>query len=102
MVCTWAGLVVDGYSFAYVATWAGRKDGPAMVRRVGATIQKTAAVIIDRLAAGGSPAHGLMRFLAGNHADSARPGLGRARLLPHGNPSRGALTCSTRSHWSAG
>lgn len=49
VVSTWAGIDVDDYSFGYVATWAGRKDGPALVRRVGATIQKTAAAIIDRL-----------------------------------------------------
>ena len=50
VVCTWAGLDVDDYSFGYVAGWAGRKDGSALVRRVGATIQKTAAAIIDQLA----------------------------------------------------
>jgi hypothetical protein len=50
VVCSWAGLDTSAYSFAYVADWAAREDGPALVRRVGSTIQKTAAAIIERLA----------------------------------------------------
>jgi hypothetical protein len=50
VVTAWAGLDTSGYSFGYVADWAGRKDGAALVRRVGATIQKAAAAIIRRLA----------------------------------------------------
>ena len=49
VVAAWAGLDTSRYSFGYVADWAGRKDGPALVRRVGATIQKTATAIIGRL-----------------------------------------------------
>ena len=50
VVTTWAGLDTSGYSFGYVADWVGRKDGAALVRRVGATVQKAAAAIIRRLA----------------------------------------------------
>lgn len=49
VVSAWAGLDTSSYSFGYVADWAGSKDGPALVRQVGGTIQKTAAAIIDRL-----------------------------------------------------
>lgn len=49
VVASWAGLQCDGYSFGYLASWAHAKDGAAIVRRVGATIQKTAARMIDRL-----------------------------------------------------
>ena len=49
VVCSWAGLDTSSYSFAYVADWAAQKDGPALVRRVGATIQKTAGRIIAAL-----------------------------------------------------
>ncbi len=49
VVCSWVGLDTSSYSFAYVADWAGREDGPALVRRVGSTIQKTAAKIIAAL-----------------------------------------------------
>ena len=49
VVSAWAGLDTSQYSFGYVADWAGRKNGPALVRRVGATIQKTAAAIIAAL-----------------------------------------------------
>ena len=50
VVAAWAGLDTSEYSFGYVADWAGSKDGPALVRRVGGTIQKTADTIIERLA----------------------------------------------------
>ena len=50
VVTAWAGLDTSAYSFAYVADWAGRKDGAALIRRVGSTVQKTAARIIDRIA----------------------------------------------------
>ncbi len=50
VVAAWAGLDTSVYSFAYVADWAGRKDGAALIRRVGSTIQRTAASIIGRLA----------------------------------------------------
>ena len=50
VVAAWAGLDTSAYSFAYVADWAGRKDGAALIRRVGSTIQRTAASIIGRLA----------------------------------------------------
>ena len=49
VVAAWVGLDTSQYSFGYVADWAGREDGPALVRRVGATIQRTAARIIGRL-----------------------------------------------------
>ena len=50
VVATWAGLDCDGYSFGYVAGWAKDAGGAAILTRVGATIQKTAARMIDRLA----------------------------------------------------
>jgi hypothetical protein len=50
VVTTWDGLDTSGYSFGYVADWVGRKDGAALVRRVGATVQKAAAAIMRRLA----------------------------------------------------
>ena len=49
VVAAWVGLDTSAYSFAYVASWAGQKDGTVLVRRVGSTIQKTAAAIICRL-----------------------------------------------------
>ena len=49
MVAAWVGLDTSQYSFGYVADWAAQKDGPALVRRVGATTQMTAAAIIARL-----------------------------------------------------
>ena len=49
VVTAWAGLDTSAYSFAYVADWAGRKDGAALIRRVGSTIQRTADSIIGRL-----------------------------------------------------
>ena len=57
VVAAWVGLDTSSYSFAYVASWAGQKDGPALVRRVGATIQRTAAGIIGRLDPAGADAH---------------------------------------------
>ena len=57
VVAAWVGLDTSSYSFAYVASWAGQKDGPALVRQVGATIQKTAAGIIGRLDPAGADAH---------------------------------------------
>ncbi len=50
VVGAWAGLDTSGYSFGYIADWAGRKDGPALLKRVGGNIQRTAAAIIDGLA----------------------------------------------------
>lgn len=49
VVAAWAGLDTSAYSLGYVAEWASHKDGPAMVKRVGGTIQKTASTIIDKL-----------------------------------------------------
>ncbi len=49
VVAAWVGLDTSQYSFGYVADWAAQKDGPALVRRVGGTVQKTAAKIIARL-----------------------------------------------------
>lgn len=49
VVAAWAGLDTSQYSFAYVADWAAQKDGPALVRRVGSTIQRTAQRIIAAL-----------------------------------------------------
>ena len=53
VVATWAGLQCDGYSFGYVAGWAKDAGGAAILTRVGATIQKTAARMIERLAPAG-------------------------------------------------
>ena len=57
VVAAWAGLDTSSYSFAYVADWAGKEDGPALVRRVGSTVQRTAQRIIAALdpAAGAGP-----------------------------------------------
>lgn len=49
VVGSWAGLNCDGYSFGYVAGWAMDKGGAAILKRVGATIQRTAAAMIQRL-----------------------------------------------------
>ena len=49
VVSAWAGLDTSSYSFAYVADWASQKDGPALVKRVGGTIQRTAQRIIAAL-----------------------------------------------------
>lgn len=49
VVAAWVGLDTSQYSFGYVADWARSKDGPAFVRRVGGTIQKTAAAILAHL-----------------------------------------------------
>ena len=52
VVAAWVGLDTSQYSFGYVADWAGTKDGPALVKRVGGTIQRTAQRIIAALGAG--------------------------------------------------
>ena len=40
------GLDAGGYAFPYIAGYADRKDGAAIITRLMNTIQKTAAVII--------------------------------------------------------
>ncbi len=49
VVGSWAGLNCDGYSFGYVAGWARDRGGAEILKRVGATIQRTAAAMIQRL-----------------------------------------------------
>ena len=49
VVAAWAGLDTSSYSFPYVADWAAREDGAALVRQAGAAIQRTAAKIIAAL-----------------------------------------------------
>jgi hypothetical protein len=47
VVCTAMGLDAGGYSFHYIAGYAGQKDGRAIMMRLMDTIQKTAAQIIE-------------------------------------------------------
>jgi hypothetical protein len=47
VVCTALGLDAGGYSFPYIAGYAGQKDGAAIITRLMDTIQKTAAQIIE-------------------------------------------------------
>lgn len=46
VACTAIGLDAGGYSFPYIAGYAGQQDGAAILTRLMDTIQKTAAVII--------------------------------------------------------
>ena len=48
VVCEHFGIDTCGYTFGYVAGWSG-EEGPQIVKRVGATIQKAARMIIDRV-----------------------------------------------------
>jgi antirestriction protein ArdC len=47
VVCTAIGLDAGGYSFPYIASYAGQKDGAAIITRLMDIIQKTAAQIIE-------------------------------------------------------
>ena len=47
VACTAIGLDAGGYSFPYIAGYAERRDGAAMITRLMDTIQKTAAQIIE-------------------------------------------------------
>ena len=49
VACTALGLDAGGYSFPYIAGYAGQKDGAAIITRLMDTIQKTAAVIIETI-----------------------------------------------------
>ena len=44
-----AGLDTTGYSFPYIAIWAGRQDGPTVIRRVMERIQSAAERILSQL-----------------------------------------------------
>ncbi len=47
VACSSIGLDAGGYAFPYIAGYADRKDGAAIITRLMDTIQKTAAVIIE-------------------------------------------------------
>jgi hypothetical protein len=47
VACTAIGLDAGGYSFPYIAGYAGQKDGAAIITRLMDTIQKTVAQIIE-------------------------------------------------------
>lgn len=49
VVCSRFGLPTDGYSFNYVAGWAGKVDGMETVKRVAGAVQRTAAAVIDAI-----------------------------------------------------
>jgi hypothetical protein len=59
VVCTAIGLDAAGYSFPYIAGYAGQKHGAAIITRLMDIIQKTAAQIIEVVEA----------RLLGEHAD---------------------------------
>jgi hypothetical protein len=74
VACSAIGLDVGAYAFPYIAGYADRNDGAAIITRLMDTIQKTAAVIIETIE---TP-------LLGEHTDSeeaeqatARPALKR-------------------------
>src|SRR4051794_20401309 len=47
VACSAIGLDAGGYAFPYIAGYADRKDGAAIITRLMDTIQKTATVIIE-------------------------------------------------------
>jgi hypothetical protein len=47
VACTAIGLDAGGYAFPYIAGYADRKDGAAIITRLMDTIQKTATMIIE-------------------------------------------------------
>jgi antirestriction protein ArdC len=49
VACTAIGLNAGGYAFPYIAGYADRKDGAAIITRLMDTIQKTAAVMIETI-----------------------------------------------------
>ncbi len=49
VACSAIGLDAGGYAFPYIAGYADRKDGAAIITRLMDTIQKTAAVIIETI-----------------------------------------------------
>jgi hypothetical protein len=49
VACSAIGLDAGGYAFPYIAGYADRKDGAAIITRLMDTIQKTAAVIIEAI-----------------------------------------------------
>ena len=49
VACTAISLDSGGYAFPYIAGYADRKDGAAIITRLMDTIQKTAAVIIKTI-----------------------------------------------------
>ncbi len=49
VACSAIGLNAGGYSFPYIAGYAGQKDGAAIITRLMDTIQKTAVQIIERI-----------------------------------------------------
>jgi hypothetical protein len=49
VACSAIGLDAGGYSFPYIAGYAGQKEGAAIITRLMDTIQKTAAVIIEAI-----------------------------------------------------
>ncbi|MDQ2998859.1 MAG: hypothetical protein M3R61_17650 [Chloroflexota bacterium] len=60
VACTAIGLDAGGYAFPYIAGYADRNNGAAIITRLMDTIQKTAAVIIETIET----------HLLGKHTDS--------------------------------
>lgn len=56
MVTAACGLDSGGYSFPYIATWAGREDGVAILTRVMERTQAIAARLLDVIMTTGAPA----------------------------------------------
>lgn len=55
MVTAGCGLDSGGYSFGYIATWAGREDGVAILTRVMERTQVIATRLLDAIMATGEP-----------------------------------------------
>ena len=74
VTCTAIGLDAGGYAFPYIAGYADRQDGAAIITRLMDTIQKTAAQIIEAVEA----------RLLGEHSESEEaekaPDIPTARL----------------------
>ena len=51
VVAAHAGIDTGSYSFPYIATWASRQDGPALLKQVMGRVQ----VIAHRVIAGSTP-----------------------------------------------
>src|SRR5215212_6357691 len=62
VACTALGLDAGRYAFPYIASYADRNDGAAIITRLMDTIQKTAAVIIEAIET----------HLLGEHADGEK------------------------------
>jgi len=74
--CDAVGIVSDGYSFAYVATWAGGGDAAiAGIRDSAQRIQRVSKSLLERLTARGSP--------GAAEASQARVSVSRPAVHPH-------------------